>query len=278
MNKQKIGISVINPYPIAIEEVITLIAETGFDAISPSWGNTVPLLPVVKAAEKCGLQLQSLHAPFSRIAALWENSLAAERALNELDSALQDCITYHIPVMVVHAWIGFTYEIKPNSYGIDNFEKLVNKAGKHGVKIAFENTEGTEFLAALMHHFADTDAVGFCWDSGHEQCYHPKKKLLTEYGNRLIMTHLNDNMGLSDPEGKITSADDLHLLPYDGVSDWDTNIKMLKSAKPQEILNFELKIQSKPGRHENDSYRQMPLQQYFALAYERACKISSQYY
>ncbi len=277
MQQQKIGISVNNLYSVAIEDVIALIAETGFDAISPTWGNTVPLPQVVKAAEKRGLQLQSLHAPFNHIAALWEDTPASESALDELSCALNDCINYRIPVMVVHGWIGFTYDTKPNQFGICNFEKLANKAGKNGVKIAIENTEGTEFLSYLMHHFAGDETVGFCWDSGHEQCYHPDKKLLNEYGNRLIMTHLNDNMGISNLDGRISSVDDLHLLPYDGTIDWDSNIHMLKNAKHQEILNFELKIQSKPGRHENDRYQQMPLRQYFALAYERACKISTRY-
>lgn len=44
--------------------------------------------------------------------------------------------------------------------------------------------------------------------------------MLDKYGDRLIATHLNDNLGVSDFDGKVTWTDDLHLLPFDGIIDW----------------------------------------------------------
>lgn len=40
-----------------------------------------------------------------------------------------------------------------------------------------------------------------------------------------------------------------------------------------EVLN----IHSKPNRHENDIYSQMPLELYFTQAYQRACKLAWRY-
>ena len=74
---------------------------------------------------------------------------------------------------------------------------IVDKAAEYGIQIAFENTEGQEFLFALMAHFKGNDTVGFCWDSGHEMCYNHSSNLLDELGDRLIVTHLNDNLGIS---------------------------------------------------------------------------------
>ena len=91
------------------------------------------------------------------------------------------------------------------------------------------------------------------------------------------MTHLNDNLGISRYDGKISGIDDLHLLPYDGIADWDDNVARLKRSRKLSVLNFELNIESKPGRHENDVYEQMSLLQYFTEAYKRACKIAYRY-
>ena len=91
------------------------------------------------------------------------------------------------------------------------------------------------------------------------------------------MTHLNDNLGISRFDGKIYWTDDLHLLPFDGIGDWDYNIQRLRDARNQSILNFELSIASKPNRHENDVYAQMTLVEYFTEAYKRACKIAYRY-
>ena len=55
----------------------------------------------------------------------------------------------------------------------------MEKAKEYGIRIAFENTEGEEFLFALMEYFKDDAAVGFCWDSGHEMCYSYGKDLLS---------------------------------------------------------------------------------------------------
>ena len=69
----------------------------------------------------------------------------------------------------------------------------------------------------------------------------------------------------------------MHLLPFDGIADWNDNVSRLQKSRYMPILNFELAIQSKPNRHENDVYMQMPLHLYFAEAYKRACKIAYAY-
>lgn len=278
MWKQKIGISIGNNYKIPTVDVIEMIGRIGFDAISPEWSKNVNLADLVEVARNCGLAIQSLHAPFGKAADMWsEDPEAAAIAKEELLEALEDCHRLEIPVMVVHTWIGFGYTFHATESGLQNYSEVVEQAGKYGVKIAFENTEGEEYLFTLMEHFKGNDTVGFCWDSGHEMCYNQSQDLLKEFGDRLIMTHLNDNLGVSRFDGKTYWTDDLHLLPYDGIADWDYNIERLKNSKKLEILNFELNITSKPDRHENDIYSQMSLELYFTEAYKRACKIAYRY-
>lgn len=275
MYKQKIGISISNNYVRPINEVIEIIKNVGFDAISPVWEKGVSLEEIVKFAQSKGLEIQSLHAPYCQSAGMWsKDKNESEKSLNELYEALADAHYNKIPVVVMHTWIGFDNIPSPTDEGIKNFEKIVSKAKEYGIKIAFENTEGLEHLEALMEHFENDDTVGFCWDSGHEMCYNHSKDLLAKYGNRLIMTHLNDNLGISRFDGTTYWTDDLHLLPFDGVADWSYNVQRLKSSKHLEILNFELNIHSKPNRHENDKYGKMTLEEYFTEAYARACKIA----
>ena len=195
----------------------------------------------------------------------------------EVLASLNACKVFGIPVLVVHTWIGFEYRFDPQALDFSNFDELVNTAREYGIKIAFENTEGEEYLFALMEHFKENDTVGFCWDSGHELCYNHSQDLLAKFGHRLLVTHLNDNLGISRFDGTTFWTDDLHLLPYDGIADWDGNIRRLRDSRHLDYLNFELNINSKPDRHENDGYGQMSLTQYFTEAYKRACKIAYRY-
>ena len=278
MWKQKMGMSIDFNEDIPITGVIDIIADSGFDAISPVWKAGDELAEAVKHARSRGLEIQSLHAPHARAADMWSADADRSRAaIAEFCGALEDCAALKIPVLVCHVWVGFGYTEKPNEIGLKSYDVLVRRACELGVKIAFENTEGEEFLLELMEHFKGNDSVGFCWDSGHEMCYNHSMDLLSLLGDRLIMTHINDNLGIRRFDGGIYWTDDLHLLPFDGVADWRYNVERLKRSRRMEILNFELKIPSKPNRHENDVYMQMKPEVYFAEAYKRACKIAYAY-
>lgn len=275
MWKQKTGISVSNSYGVPVPELVRLVGRTGFDAVSPEWEENDDFAETAEAARESGLAIQSLHGPFDVAAKMWSaDTDDSEEAMRKLLLSLETCKQYSIPVMVVHVWMGFDNIPAPNSEGFENFGKLVKKAEEYGVKIAFENTEGDELLFALMEHFDGNGNVGFCWDSGHEMCYNHSMDLLARFGDRLIMTHLNDNLGISRFDGKTYWTDDLHLLPFDGIADWDYNVARMKKAKKQEYINFELNIRSKPNRHENDAYGEMPIERYLTEAYNRACRIA----
>lgn len=278
MWKQKLGISLGNHYKIPSYKVIELMRGAGIDAISPEWDESADLAQTVKAAKDNEMILQSLHAPYGGSAKMWDKDKSVSSAvLTELLRALNDSAEYEIPILVVHTWIGFDNTPEPTSAGLNNYGLLVERATDMGVTIAFENTEGDEHLFALMNEFENVASVGFCWDSGHEMCYNHSADLLKKFGKKLVMTHLNDNLGISSFDGTTYWTDDLHLLPFDGVADWNFNIERMKKARKQEILNFELNTDSKPGRHDNDLYGKMTNEEYFAEAYKRACKIAYRY-
>ena len=65
---------------------------------------------------------------------------------------------------------------------------------------------------------------------------------------------------------------------YDGIVDWDKTIQRLKTAKKQEILNFELKIRPKGNRCTYDLYSKLSLEGYFRKAYETASRAIKGYF
>ena len=272
----KLGFSLEMEYDRPIGQVIALLKAAGFSAVSPVWGQD--LEEIAGCARACGMTVQSLHAPPKGMAKLWEpdapDSAPLQHAMLE---SLEACARFEIPILVVHGWQGHGYVFPDTPLDFRFWDRLVSRARALGVCIAFENLEGEEYLAALMARYRDQAHVVFCWDSGHEMCYNYSEDMLAMFGDRLIMTHLNDNLGISRFDGKTFWTDDLHLLPYDGIADWDYNVQRLKKAQPMPILNFELGINSKPNRHENDLYGKMTLEEYFTEAYKRACKIAYHY-
>lgn len=273
MYKTKLCLGTDKGFGISIEEQIRLFRNTGFEAFFTGWDENLKIYR--KIADETGMIYQSVHAPFNNAAAMWKNNSEAENATEELLKCVNDCSEVGVPILIVHPYIGFEDEANPTDAGIENFRRIVDEAERKKVKIAFENVEGQEYLDALMSAFNDCENVGFCWDSGHEQCYNRGKDMLELYGDRLIATHLNDNLGVSDFNGKIFWTDDLHLLPFDGISDWNGIAKRLNKCGYNGILTFELLNRSKPNRHENDKYSKITIEEYIAECYIRACRVAA---
>ena len=262
---------------IDVNEQIKLYSDAGFYGFFTEYNQN--LAQYRNTAEKCGMYYQSVHAHYVRMCYLWRDCADTEDTRNELLKCIDDSADAGVPIVVAHSYIGIGAKKidVPNEYGISNFSYAVERAVKRGVKIAFENTEGEEFLEMLMTHFKDVPNVGFCWDTGHEMCYNHSEDMMALYGTRLIATHLNDNLGIRDYNGEITFHDDLHLLPFDGIADWNNIASRLKKYGYSGELTFELNLGSKPGRYENDKYRRLPFEEYISEAYARACRVAALY-
>ncbi len=271
--RKKLCLGINSQFGISATEQLKLFKKVGYDGAFCGWIGADGLRSFAQVMKDEGLIFQSVHAPFGGMRFLWEDdSQKAKEVLDDLKKCLRATIRREVPIMVMHAFIGFE-DHTPNQMGIDRIGELVKMAEGSGTKIAFENTEGIEYLDALMDAFKDNPAVGFCWDSGHEMCYNYSNDLLAKYGKRLLCTHLNDNLGIFGDE--ITWTDDLHLLPFDGIADWEYNMSRLSKLDFGNILTFELNTKSKPDRHENDVYDQMPIEDYIKESFIRAKKLAN---
>lgn len=274
MWKNRLCIGTSGSFGLPLNEQIELFCKIGFDGFFTDWLSGGGIKECRKLADSLGMIYQSVHAPFHYAEKMWHKSDEADAAVDDLIACLRDCAEGGVPIAVMHAYIGFG-PASPTPEGLENYGRVVAEAERLGVKIAFENTEGEQFLAALMENFGGSDAVGFCWDSGHEMCYNRSVDLLALYGKKLICTHLHDNLGIKDFGGKITWRDDLHLLPFDGIADWKEVAARLDREGYCGELTLELTRSSKPGRHENDIYAKMDITDFLAEAYKRACKIAA---
>ena len=274
MYRTKLCLGLSSQFGLPFDAQIRLMRRIGFEGFFSNWTPDHDPAGLRSVANETGMLYQSIHAPFEKMAAMWNPSEHTETAVSELLGCLRDCADSEVDIMVVHAFIGFE-DHSPTAFGVDNFGRIVSEAEKLGVKIAFENTEGEEYLAALMDAFRSNASVGFCWDTGHEMCYNYSKDMLALYGDRLIATHLNDNLGIRDHNGLIFWHDDLHLLPFDGIADWQDIARRLAASGFEGPLTFELNTLSKPNRHENDAYGRMSPEEYLTSAYMRACRVAA---
>ena len=274
MEKQKLCLCANEQFGPPIREQIPMIRDAGFDEIFFPCRPGLPVREWIQTARAAGVGVQSLHAPFGGCADLWdEDEAEARKALDEILACIRLCSETGVPIAVSHVYIGFDGRSLPKERGLDRYALLVREAERCGVTLAFENTEGEEYLDAVLRAFAGEPHVGFCLDTGHEMCYNRSADLLAKYGKQLVCTHLNDNLGIRSRDGVITWHDDLHLLPFDGIADWEEIAARLAREGYTGTLTFELNTGSKPGRHENDLYAAMPLPAYLAECYKRACRV-----
>lgn len=256
-----------NSWGVSEDEFIDTAAELGWNGVFSDWTDGKDMRRVRAQTERNGLYLQSVHAPFTKIAAMWENGEAGETELSRQLVCLRECAEIGAPIVVEHAIIGFDKHA-PNALGVKRFETLANEAERLGVKLAIENTEGEEYLDRLLTDLKGHPAVGFCIDTGHEMCYNESRDLITKYARQLICTHLDDNMKITGNE--ITWLDDSHLMPFDGLADWRGIANRLNAAHFAGELTFELVGKNRPERHTHDIYAALDMKGFLALALKKA--------
>ena len=146
-------------FGVPIETQIDRDHQAGFEGFFTEWDDNIPLYR--ETAEKLGMIYQSIHAPFYRCADMWAGGETAKAATDGFLHCVDMCAQVEVPIMILHAYIGFGPNDGPNPAGVENYRRVVERAGEKGVKVAFENAEGEPYLAAVMGAFAGYENVGF---------------------------------------------------------------------------------------------------------------------
>ena len=274
MWKKELCIGLLGNTGLTDEEQLKLIKEVGFDGYFPVWNDDLDLAAVRACGDGLDLRLQSVHAPFNKMDSLWYPDERTEPTVQRLLKSFRDSAEVGAPIVVIHPFITFTRN-QATQAGIDNYGILIEEAKALGIKLAIENVEGEAYLDALMDAYKDQKHVGFCWDTGHEMCYNRHRDLLEDYGDRLLCTHLNDNLGIKSREGMLTFHDDLHFLPFDGIANWQGIADRLVKCGYEGPLTFELKLRTTLNGCKLPVYGEITVEQYLTQAYIRACRVAA---
>jgi len=232
-----------------------LIKQAGFDGVLAWWNDAFgdsDFRSNPKLARDAGLFVENMHTPFDKINNLWLDNLDGSGLLEYFLELVGDCADYQIPTMVMHLSKGDT---PPpfNVLGLDRVKRIIEKAEKLNVNVAFENLRLISYLEYVLSN-VDSPCAGFCYDSGHHNIRSSDVDLLGLYGSRLMALHLHDNHGAADH----------HLLPYDGTIDWPTVMGKIKKTGYTGPLALEA---------ESTGYEGMQPEEYLRLLYERAKKL-----
>ena len=210
--------------------ILPLAKEAGFDGFfsGPEFGKELDELTKIHAQGKeLGLCFDNSHSFIPGSELLWADHPDSEKALETFFLCIDNCKALNVPMLVVHC----SPEYEPNfNVGIKRMERLVEYAQSKDVQIAYENTSSEDCLVRTLQHFEGCDAVGYCYDSGHEAFCTPGSRFLPQLGHRLVYTHFNDNY----------LDGDHHLLPWDGKIDFDRIVGELRDTGYQGVISMEV--------------------------------------
>lgn len=207
--------------------------------------------PMKEAAEKNGITISQMHAPFP----LWvkDNEAVNDYMIMVVDKICAVCAYVGCPALVVHP---ITLPDKDEELAVNYamYRRMAPSGKKYGVKLCLENLfasfrgrmiegactdpqEACRYLDTLNAE-AGAEVFGFCFDVGHANLTARNiQKYLKCIGKRLTILHIHENDGTGD----------LHMIPYthtrnngkDPNCDWEGFIAGMRAIGYEGTLSFE---------------------------------------
>lgn len=255
---KRIGIYTGMGYKVPFEDRVVAIKDAGFNVIcldfekemeptETSWENQV------KVCQKYNMPIETVHLTGSGTTKIWEDCETAEYVTNRLIEELRDMSRLGVEVGVAHITWGYDVPNEPNPNALDRFKRITEAAEKYNVKLGLENSVYAKQVRFVLDNI-QSDHIGFCFDSGHENAFTHGENYLDSYADRLVAMHLHDNDGVHDQ----------HKLPFDGTVDWNKTVAQLKKSQLfRESVILELARQM-----------EYPMEELLRLGYERAIKLA----
>jgi sugar phosphate isomerase/epimerase len=202
------------------------------------------------------LHLNSLHAPTSRdmsvnreggspLSVTEVERVRRIEAMDELKRVIDVAEDLPFSRLILHmGGSRETADPRKRDAAFSSLEHLVLHAHHRGVTIAVENTTSEMGDPTYLRAFVDeTRLTGlrFNFDIGHAHLADGPEAERIEKGfaplrELAVSAHIHDNHGEKDE----------HLPPYDGTIDWESAVKILKSA-PEPDIPLTLELKEKTG-------------------------------
>lgn len=211
-------------YDIPLEEQMKYAAEAGFTHISigshlehSRLSENGRVIQIKNALAKNNLKIDTIH---------FSQNLTANDWQGVMDKTMQTADELDCPVIVAHCTSFMANEIQSET-DIDNLKSSIAVlellCEKHNIKVALENLctgKPTDVLEQMLE-FSDSEYIGFCYDSSHDQIDGPRPMVLLEkWKHRLMAVHISD---------RIKPFTD-HVTIGEGFIHFDEMIEILKTA------------------------------------------------
>jgi sugar phosphate isomerase/epimerase len=243
-----------------LQEVLKAVAKAGYRHVE-IFGDEghfdlrlpIDLLEVRKLLDDLGLNMESIHAPFSNVNIASLNRTERRKGLQLIEKSIEVCSQMRGRVVVIHPhpddllgnridYAEMRARMKESLYELANF------ARKLEIKVAIENlpefclegwklgsriSELTQLLEEIEH-----DNLGLCLDTGHALLKKGEINVAQDVvrcEKYLFVIHISDNDG----------RDDHHWLPGEGIINWPEFLKTLKSINYKGIYTLEISGQGR---------------------------------
>ena len=263
--KRKLGINVECLRGVHYSEALPLIKAAGFDSYFSSRKNVDEVRDMKRIGDELGLTLEFIHAPFSGINNMWVPGMDYLTIYNGMKESILTAAELGIPYVIMHVSSGWNPP-EITDLGLARYDSLVELAIEKGVVLAFENLRKVGILSYFVDRYRNIDNVRFCYDCGHEHGYTKHVRWMDIFQNKMVSTHIHDNM--SRPDYDESFDPDTHLLPFDGTCDYERMMRDLDKYGFEGALVLEVNNVSKP------EYKEWTYEEFLASCYERIKKIS----
>ncbi len=209
----KIGTYFLSDSSVSQEDKIIMTKAAGFDFVGLGLGLFAgeELEPTVELCHKHSMPIDNIHLTGAKTTLIWnegeEGDAICERYCREIKRAADAGIR----AGVAHITWGHSKPAPMSETAFARYYKIAECAEKNNFILGLENSVFIDYLYETMKYLKDCSSIGYTFDSGHHNAFAPECDLLRDFGDRLIVTHIQDNNGIHD----------LHMPPFDGNVNWD---------------------------------------------------------
>jgi len=162
-----------------------------------------------------------------------------KQAVAEVTTAITLAALVPYQVLVVHGGVPAPYGVPADNHLpslVRSLEELAPTAAAVGVTLAIEvippALATASALVDLVESEMDAGEIGICLDAGHARLMGDVVDAIETCSGHLVATHLHDNRGRSDD----------HLVPGQGVIDWDATLLAFQKVGYDGAWMFELAV------------------------------------
>jgi len=245
----EVSISTTFNFDIPFSIMAPMVKSAGFNSISLAGGNytqskyltTGGRDDILGICRKNRLVIDSVHAPLgSDIDVSHPDKDVRKYSVHLFKQTINACTEIGCSILIVHLCSKFPDDEFDSRMiaARESLEDIIPYACNKNIALAVENLIKPNTFQLFEHVLAEQDAdnVGVCLDTSHANIAGNLYSILGKYANRIIAVHISDNKGLLDD----------HMLPFEGVIDWDKFIKHFaeKLYKGNFLLEVEMRESS----------------------------------